>query len=388
MGRRRTTEKGVNVPPLRLVLAFVRKMRQVAVFCAVCASVSLLSVGIGAQATPATSPGVELLPAPWLKLTGDVDSNSPAVWETVGDRRRLTVVTSWGGQPSTARGTQLARLGPPRPVVIEPWSGGGVWIEAVVTDVDGTWYGYYHEENIAAMCGSELVIPRIGAVRSRDGGRTWQPLGTILEAPPGTHDCGTSNEYFVGGVGDFSVQLDPESRDLYIFYSLYLSSQRRQGVGVARLTWADRDNPIGKAMVWRSRTWVPASVMARPDESPRVIYPAAVPIFPTTQSWHGGDGAVDAFWGPSVHWNTHLGLYVMLLNRAQDKGFQQEGVYISYAPRLEDPRLWSAPTKILGLGDWYPQVMGLEQDGTDKVAGEVARLFMSGSSSHYIRFTR
>ena len=56
--------------------------------------------------------------------------------------------------------------------------------------------------------------------------------------------------------------------------------------------------------------------------------------------------------------------------------------------QLDDPRLWSAPAKIPGLEDWYPQVMGLEQNGTDKVAGEVARLFMSGSSSHYIRFTR
>jgi len=357
------------------------------VACAACSSVLVLSAGIGAQA-PATAPRVELRAAPLLKLTGDVDSNSPAVWEDVGGRRRLTVVTSWGGQPSTSRGTQLAALGQPTPTVIDPWPGGGVWIEAIVPDVDGTWYGYYHQENFATMCGTERVIPRIGAVRSRDAGLTWQPLGTILEAPPGTHDCATLNEYFVGGVGDFSVQLDPSSRDLYVFYSSYLRSQHRQGVGVARLAWADRDNPVGKAMVWRTRTWAPASIVTRADESLRVIYPAAVPIFPTTQSWHDEDPAADGFWGPSVHWNTYLRLYVMLLNRASDETFKQEGIYISYAPRLDDPRLWSAPARIMGGDEWYPQVIGLERDGTDKRAGQTARLFLSGTSSYYLRFTR
>ena len=40
-------------------------------------------------------------------------------------------------------------------------------------------------------------------------------------------------------------------------------------------------------------------------------------------------------------------------------------------------------------GSWYPQVMGLEDGtGTDKVAGETARLFVHGTSSFLIRFIR
>lgn len=100
-------------------------------------------------------------------------------------------------------------------------------------------------------------------------------------------------------------------------------------------------------------------------------------------------GDVDAFWGPSVHWNTFLNQYVMLLNHASDSDWYHEGVYVSYAPRLDDPRLWSVPAKLLDGGNWYPQVMGLEiGTGTDKVAGERARFFMSGVSQYLIHFTR
>jgi hypothetical protein len=365
-------------------------MHRIRIAAAVGAAVVVLipSAGLVAQDGPALKPSVELLEAAALKLPGEVDSNSPAIWRQVGNRAFFHVMTSVAGRPSTAVGTQLGRLGPPRQVTIDPWPGGGIWMEAVVTDEDGTWYGYYHEENVAQMCGSRRVIPRIGAVRSSDNGLTWEPLGTVLEAPPGSHDCATFNQYFHGGVGDLSVQLDPESRDLYFFYSLYLRSERQQGVGVARLAWADRDNPVGKIMIWRIRAWVPASVTLRPDESQRVIYPAAMPIFPTTEAWHDSDWRVDAFWGPSVHWNTHLQLYVMLLNRAEDETFRQEGIYVSFAPRVDDPTLWSTPVKILDGGKWYPQVIGMDAGGTDKVSGEWARFFMLGTSNHLIRFVR
>jgi hypothetical protein len=366
----------------------VSRLRTIAVSGAACASVFFLSVGVGAQISPATQPRVELRSAPLLKLSGDADSNSPALWDEINGRSRFFVMTSFDGRPSAANGPQLARLGPAAPVTIEPWPGGGVWMEAVVKDHTGRWYGFYHQENVATMCGSQRVIPRIGAVRSSDAGRTWEPLGTILEAPPGSHDCVSYNTYFVGGVGDLSVQLDPLSQDLYIFYSLYLRTPTQQGVGVARMAWADRDSPRGRVMVWRGRSWAPASVMLRPNDTVRVVYPVAAPLFPTTQGWHDDNWVADAFWGPSVHWNTHLGLYVMLLNRTKDETFKQDGIYISYAPRLDDPRLWSSPAKIMDGGKWYPQVIGLEQDGTDKQAGELARFFMSGSSSHFIRFIR
>ena len=79
----------------------------------------------------------------------------------------------------------------------------------------------------------------------------------------------------------------------------------------------------------------------------------------------------------------------MLLNRAKDTSFKQEGIYVSFSPRLDDPRLWAPPQKILSGGSWYPQVIGLEDgSGTDRTAGEWARFFMAGTSQHLIHFTR
>jgi hypothetical protein len=77
----------------------------------------------------------------------------------------------------------------------------------------------------------------------------------------------------------------------------------------------------------------------------------------------------------------------MLLNRAKDESFGQEGIYVSFAPTLENPRLWTPPQRILAGGSWYPQVIGLEAgDGTDKIAGARARFFMGGTSHHSIEF--
>ena len=342
-----------------------------------------------AQGGASSTPRAELISAPLIRLSGEVDSNSPAVWDRVAGRNLLFVMTSMAGRPSTASGRTFTTLGAPRQATLEPWPGGGVWMEAIVKDDDGTWYGYYHNENPATMCrGVEKVLPRIGAARSRDRGATWEPLGVILEAPPRTYDCTTDNYYFVGGVGDFSVQLDPGSRDLYFFYSMYLRNLASQGVGVARLAWADRDEPRGKIMIWRDRAWAPAAEFGS-GTMQRWIYPATSPIFPTIESWHDDNTRVDAYWGPSVHWNTHLSRYVMLLNRARDVNYRQEGVYISFAASLGDPRLWSPPVKILTGGNWYPQVLGLEDGtGTDKTAGEWARFFMLGKSEHFIRFSR
>jgi len=337
--------------------------------------------------TRASGPRVELRSAPELYLPGEVDSNSPAVWDRVGGRNFLFVMTSESGQPRRAWGRDLVTMGTARGVAIEPWPGGGVWMESIIRDVDGTWYGYYHNEIPADVCGrSDRVIPRIGAARSRDRGNSWEDLGIVLEASPRSFACSTANAYFVGGVGDFSVQLDPDSRDLYFFFSQYMRTTMSQGVGVARLAWADRDAPVGKITLWRNGIWAPGTSI-RTEEAERWFYPAASPIFPAAESWHDADQVVDAFWGPSVHWNTHVGHYVMLLSRAKDTDWEQEGVYVSFSRTLTDPRAWSAPTRILKGGTWYPQVLGLDDgSGTDKTAGEWARFFMLGESRHLIRF--
>jgi len=343
-----------------------------------------------AQTSQALNPQARLSSAARLRLTGEVDSNSPAVWELTGGLLRLFVVTSFDGRPSRASGRSLTQLGTAQLAALDPWPGGGVWMEAIVPDVDGTWYGYYHNEIPAdEICpGSSKVIPRIGAARSRDRGRSWEDLGIILEAPAAAFVCDTNNVFFVNGVGDFSVQLDDDSRDLYFFFSQYERSMAQQGVAAARLAWADRDEPAGKLMVWRTRIWVPAARAVNDADEPWAYSPGT-PIFPVSDGFHDEGTTANAFWGPSVHWNSYLQMYVMLLNRAKDTKYNQEGIYVSYSPRLDDPRIWSAPLKILNGGSWYPQVIGLDEGiGTDKEAGEWARFFMAGTSQHLIHFTR
>jgi hypothetical protein len=62
---------------------------------------------------------------------------------------------------------------------------------------------------------------------------------------------------------------------------------------------------------------------------------------------------------------------------------------VSYAPRLDDPSLWTAPQKLLNGGRWYPQVIGVTPGvGTDKIAAATPRFFMSGKSEWVISFSK
>lgn len=350
----------------------------------------------GPAVDPATARAV-LIPAPRMALPGAVDSNSPAVWDIEDGEERLFVMTSSAGVPHLAVGSALGRLGPAEDVTFTSHPGHGLWMEAIVADDAGRWYGYYHNEVPAVSCGrSDRSVARIGAARSLDRGRTWENLGIVLEASPDTVACDSTNRYVIGGVGDLSVMLDANKTDLYFFLSQYGKAPDVQGVAVARLLWANRDRPVGRVAIWNDGVWEHGRWNRGPVTSPDGMvrrvwfeYPEGTPLVPTTQPWHNGDDRVNAFWGPSVHWNEFLELYVMLLNRAQDESYTGEGIYVSFAPRLDDPGLWTAPRKLLTGGRWYPQVMGTSLgSGSDKVAGSTARFFMSGQSDHLISFTR
>jgi hypothetical protein len=140
------------------------------------------------------------------------------------------------------------------------------------------------------------------------------------------------------------------------------------------MPWAYRDRPAGRVLKWRDGRWSAPGLGGR-----------ATPVYGVRVSWHQGDA--DAFWGPSVHWNTHLGKYVLLMARTSDSAWSTEGIYIAYADRLDDPSTWSEPQRLVEGGAWYPQVMGLQRGlGTDSLAGEYARFFMGGRSDHFIRF--
>jgi hypothetical protein len=340
---------------------------------------------VPAQEQETRASSVEIVPAPTVEFPALVDSNSPAFWQFYRGQNRLHLITSWG-TPSLIRGPSLRRLSEPQAVRFSNQVNGGRWMEAVIQDDAGTLYGYYHFEPLGVCGPVNKTAPRIGAARSLDDGLSWEDLGIILEVSETSLDCDTPNDFFAGGVGDLSVILDGEGIDAYLFFSSYSGDATRQGVAVARMPWAQRNSPQSSLAIWDRGTW----------RYPRSFAGARIrrgfeptPIYPATISWHDRSNAVDSFWGPSVHWNTSLQQFVMLLNRASDASFNQEGIYVAFSSVLDDPTTWTQPVKILDGGAWYPQVLGLERDaGTDKLAGSIARLFLRGRSDYFLIFRR
>lgn len=336
-------------------------------------SAAALGAGLrsGAAAEGGWPPAARLRPAPKIAFPAETDCNSPAFW----DDGRLVLFNS-AGHPKRSAGKSLTELGPPEPVKYNNTVNGGRWIESVWREEDGTLYGWYHFEPAGLCPGTTLTAPRIGAVRSTDAGVNWTDLGIVLESRSGTLKCDAKNGYFAGGNGDFCVMLDEKRRYAYFLFGNYAGDVSEQGVTYARMAWKDRDAPVGKVWKWHRGGWKEPGLGGN-----------LTPIFPTSIAWERED--CDSFWGPSVHWNTYLQCWVMLLNRAKGAGWVQEGIYVSFSKDLSRPRSWSPPTKIHDGGRWYPQVIGdVEMKGTDKLAGQTARFFMGGISEHEIVFLR
>jgi len=308
---------------------------------------------------------------------GDIDCSSPAHW----DGQTLYMFYSTG-HPFRSSGPDIFHLSRPSQRVKfdneAGWTMGGRWIESSHKAGDGRLYMWYHNEPPLA---TGRTAPRIGTMVSTDNGLNWRDLGIVLEAPQGSNNLQSANTYFVGGNGDFAVIADRNREYLYFFISTYNKDMAEQGVAVARMRYEDRDGPSGKVFKWHKGEW------SEPGLGGHVTV-----IFPGRIDWHRPD--CDAFWGPSIHWNTHLNAWVMLLNRAKDKDWAQEGIYISFNPELSDATGWTKPEKILDAKDlekskWYPQVVGIDSAGrqTDKLAGKTARLFVAGVSMWEIVFS-
>jgi hypothetical protein len=307
---------------------------------------------------------------------GEVDCSSPAHW----DEGRIYMFFS-AGHPFRSAGPDLFHLRRPAERVSfdneATWKMGPRWIEATHQAKDGRLYMWYHNE--PPLPGGRTA-PRIGAMVSTDNGLHWRDLGIIMEAPPGSNSEASVNEYFVGGNGDFTVIADREHKYLYLYTSTYPRDVAEQGIAVARMRYEDRGAPVAQVFKWHNGQWTQAGLGGH-----------VTPIFTVGTDWHRPDA--DAFWGPSIHWNTHLATWVMLLNRAKDKDWTQEGIYVSFNPVLGDPAGWTKPVKILDAtvlekSKWYPQVVGIDaaRQETDKLAGRVARLFVAGVSKWEIVF--
>lgn len=318
----------------------------------------------------------QLREAPEIAFPTVADGNSSAFW--LNDRLHLFTSVGWPQSISTTAS------------LFEPWEtqvvdtsemlGRTTWMEAAWADEDGTVFCWYHHEPAGLFGGSYLTAPVICAAVSFDGGKTVHDLGTILES--GDPIDGTAqNGFFAGGHGDFSVVLDRERKYFYFFFTNYGGSVETQGIVVARMAFEDRFEPVGKLQKYHNGEWTEPGLGG-----------AVTPIFPAVRTWQAVDP--DSYWGPGVHWNTHLNRWVMLLNHASgEPGWAQEGIYVSFCEDITDPASWKTPRKILdgsalpGWSTFYPQVMGLEAGGTDTLAGEVARFFVAGHSSWEIVFS-
>jgi hypothetical protein len=165
------------------------------------------------------------------------------------------------------------------------------------------------------------------------------------------------------------VILGPEGKYFYFLFSNYQGPLDQQGVGVARSAVADLGQP-GTVYKYYQGRWDEPGLGGR-----------VTAIFRTPTGWAGPN--VDAPWGPSVHWNYYLNSYVVLLNRTVGQLWEQEGIYVAFSKDLIN---WTRPMKILETNEYYPQILGLGPEGTDKWGGQVVRLYVGGISEYIIEF--
>ena len=315
---------------------------------------------------PALGQRVDVRPAALELLPDQVDSNSPAFWRD----GYLSMITSTG-MPLISMGTSPFHWFETTQVDLDRQEHLPVWIESAWVDDDGTMLLWYHHEPSGLCPTSDLTAPKIGAAISLDGGRTIQDLGIVLESGDPV-DCSAQNGYFGSGHGDFSVIFNHVDGYFYFFFGNYGGDAEGQGIAIARLAHENRYEPVGNVHKYYEGSWDEPGLGGR-----------VTPALRAKKAWQKSD--TDSFWGPSIHWNTHLGKYVMLLNRACcGPKWPQEGIYASFNADLSDPERWSQPSSILkdsGLKPgYYPQVLGAGPEETDTVAGRVVRLYIHGVS--------
>jgi hypothetical protein len=322
---------------------------------------------------------LEISLATEIQFPSAADCNSPCWWVD----GKLHILTSTG-HPVLSVGTQMDALTRKGEVHYTAYRDGGRWIESVHLEPDGTLYGWYHNEPAhlvpeALQQGRQfpLTAPFIGAVVSYDNGASWDDLGLVLAGGPETLELEAHNYWFAGGNGDFTVILDRQNEFFYFIFGTYYKDTAQQGISLARMRFEDRTCPVGKVHKWFQGAW------SEPGLTGKVT-----PIVPVQSSWYNPQP--DTFWGPSVHWNEHIQQYVILMNRAIDPAWKQEGIYLSLAVDIANPASWTPPLRILDDTGWYPQVIGMDsaRQETDRQAGGQVRLFIHGRSRYQMRLSR
>lgn len=366
-------------------------------------------------------PRLTLVPAPRLVFGSFVDCNMAEAWvdgrlrifpgkygedPVWGDYDELRYADGANAPEAFARRTEefttptLPPNAPRGPGA--PGLHGAVWFESVhAPGPDGrTLYALYHNENYPETLpfdpatgdgyrdeawppglqgdSSPQAVPRIGIMRSSDGGDSWTDLGIVLEDRDDrfTRTPVNRNNTFPGGVGDPCAVASGDH--LYVFFGEYgypgplaptspahdpAVEHSAQCVSVARIPLDELDAPVGAA-----RRWDGTGFAAAPDGIGRPIEALRIP------AEHGG-GAVSAgdrsfHWGPAVSWNEHLECWVMVMGRVDAGYWVGDSVWYSTNPHADlgegaNSQDWSEPRILLrrpGKTLWYPSLQPLATD--------------------------
>ena len=98
---------------------------------------------------------------------------------------------------------------------------------------------------------------------------------------------------------------------VYFLFSSYGGDLEEQGISFARMRWIHRDRPLdrfsGQSLVlkWDGEGWNADGIAGR---SVAIMHDVA------QVSWTSSDNR--GYWGPSVHWNTDLHKFIVLMSRS------------------------------------------------------------------------
>jgi hypothetical protein len=304
---------------------------------------------------------------------------------------------------------------------------GAIWFETMYQDpkdtTGKTLFGVYHNENYPetfpyrpktgkgyknsklwprGLTGkdSPAGVPRIGIMKSKDGGKSWENKGIFIEDlnERMTLKPHSISQAFAGGVGDPSAVANGDY--LYLFYSEYgypgtyqastfdpFKEKSGQCISVARIALKDLEQPQGKAKRWDGTGFnAPFDGIGSPIKSLQIAK-------------RDGGGPVTSpkagfYWGPSVSWNEYLNCWVMLMAKSESISWRGSRVFISFNPNKNldlgnNSQAWTKPRILFEKPAhtlWYPSLQPLDdQESIQKKyssvrLGKRARFFVKRMS--------
>ena len=387
-------------------------------------------------------PRFTLVPTDTFPFNNFVDCNMAEAW--IGDTLRI-FPGKYGEDPvwgyardlkfasgpnadvvfSTPATDYIAPNLPKNAPIGQPGLHGAIWFETVYQDERDpsgkTLYAIYHNENYPETLPYDpktgegyldknwplgltdritpAAVPRIGVMKSSDGGWNWDNKGLLLEDQQSRMILNphNSSKTFAGGVGDPSAVAVGDY--VYLFYGEYgypgtydpatydpAIEQSGQCISVARVKISDLDQPQGKA-----KRWDGTGFNAPWNEFGKSI--AALQIPKEKGGGPASSGAGGFHWGPSVSWNTYLECWVMLMGHVEGPRWIGDKLYISFNPHRElgegnNSQAWSTPQILVqkpGHVLWYPSLQPLNTPediaakNTSLKLGKRARLFFKYS---------